>query len=114
MRLSVLLSLLLGSALAAADGAAPPSCAACDTCGTKAAVAEASASAAAVRPYPLAECLVSGEKLGSMGKPVVFVLEGREIKLCCKGCERDFRKNSARYLATLDAAAAAATAAQVR
>ena len=35
----------------------------------------------------------SGEKLGEMGEPFVFVHEGREIKLCCKDCQKDFKKD---------------------
>lgn len=50
------------------------------------------------KPYPLKTCLVSGEKLGSMGDAYVFVHEGQEIKLCCKGCLKDFKKDPAKYL----------------
>lgn len=53
-------------------------------------------------PYPLETCLVSGEKLGSMGKPMTFVHEGREIKLCCKSCEPQFKKETAKYLKIFD------------
>ena len=35
---------------------------------------------AAVKPYPLDVCIVSGEKLGSMGEPVAIVHEGQEIR----------------------------------
>ena len=56
------------------------------------------------RPYPLTTCVTDGEKLGSMGDPYVFTHAGREIKLCCKGCEGDFKKNSAKYLKQLDEA----------
>lgn len=59
---------------------------------------------AEVKPYPLDKCLVSGEKLGSMGEPHVIVHEGREIKFCCKGCVKDFTKNSAKYVAQVDTA----------
>ncbi len=59
---------------------------------------------AKVKPYPLKNCVTDGEKLGSMGKPYTFVHEGREIKLCCKGCEDDFKKDSARYIKKLEAA----------
>ena len=31
-------------------------------------------------PYPLTTCPVSGEKLGEMGPPVVYLHEGREIR----------------------------------
>jgi len=57
------------------------------------------------KPYPLTTCVVSGEKLGGdMGKPYVFTHEGREIKLCCKSCLKDFKKDPAKYLKKLDAA----------
>ncbi len=50
-------------------------------------------------PYPLKTCVVSGEKLGGdMGKPYVFVEQGQEVKLCCKGCLKDFKKEPAKYL----------------
>ena len=55
--------------------------------------------AKAARPYPLKTCIVSGEKLdGDMGKPYVFVEQGQEIKLCCKSCLKDFKKEPAKYL----------------
>jgi hypothetical protein len=51
------------------------------------------------KPYPLKTCIVSGEKLdGDMGKPYVFVEQGQEVKLCCKSCLKDFKKEPARYL----------------
>lgn len=59
--------------------------------------------AAAVKPYPLNTCLVSGEAF-EHGKPYVFVHDGQEIKLCCKDCLADFKKDPAKYLAKLDAA----------
>lgn len=56
--------------------------------------------------YPIDTCLVSGEKLGTMGDPVVIVHEGREIKFCCDKCIPKFQKNPAKFLAMLDAAPA--------
>lgn len=56
------------------------------------------------KPYPLDKCIVSDEKLGEMGKPFVFVHEGQEIKLCCKSCQKDFKKDPAKYLKKLEAA----------
>ncbi len=57
------------------------------------------------KPYTLKTCIVSGEKLdGDMGKPHVFTYEKREIKLCCKGCLKDFNKEPAKYLKKLDEA----------
>jgi YHS domain-containing protein len=32
----------------------------------------------------------------------VFKHEGREIKLCCKDCRKDFDKDPAKYLKKLD------------
>ena len=59
-----------------------------------------------VKPYPLEKCVVSDEKLGEMGKPFVFTHEGQEIKLCCKSCQKDFKKDPAKYLAKIKAAEA--------
>jgi YHS domain-containing protein len=56
------------------------------------------------KPYPLKTCVVSGEKLGGMGDPYVFVHEGQEIKLCCKGCLKDFKKEPAKYLKKIEEA----------
>ncbi|MBP6782474.1 MAG: hypothetical protein KA152_01705 [Verrucomicrobiales bacterium] len=56
---------------------------------------------AANAPYPLKVCLVSGEELGTMGKPVVKVYDGKEIKFCCKSCVKKFEANKAKYLAKL-------------
>ena len=63
----------------------------------------ATAAASGGKPYPLDTCVVSGEKLGSMGDPVVFVHAGQEIKLCCKNCRADFDKEPAKFLAKLAA-----------
>ncbi|MCP5517311.1 MAG: TRASH domain-containing protein [Verrucomicrobiales bacterium] len=54
-----------------------------------------------VKPYPLKTCLVSGEELGSMGKPVGFVYQGQEVRLCCKGCRKDFDKDPKAFLKKL-------------
>lgn len=56
------------------------------------------------KDYPLDVCVVSGEKLGSMGKPVVFQHEGREVRLCCPGCIDKFKAEPAKYLKKLDEA----------
>lgn len=60
------------------------------------------ASASSVKPYPLDTCLVSGEKIGSMGDPIIIHHEGREIKFCCDSCVPKFKKDPAKYLAKLD------------
>jgi hypothetical protein len=57
------------------------------------------------KPYPLKTCLVSGEELGKMGEPYRLIYQGQEIRLCCKGCEKDFNKEPEKYLQKIDAAA---------
>ena len=59
------------------------------------------ASAADPKPYPRNTCIVSGEELGSMGKPVTVVKDGQEFKLCCKGCMKKFEKNADQYVKEL-------------
>jgi len=58
----------------------------------------------APKPYPLDKCIVTDEKLDSMGKPYVFTHEGQEIKMCCKSCLKDFKKDTAKYLKKLEVA----------
>ncbi len=61
----------------------------------------ASTALAADKPYPLDTCIVSGNKLGTMGKVVVRSHEGQEIKFCCKPCVKKFDANPAKYLSRL-------------
>jgi len=61
---------------------------------------------AKAKPYPLKTCVVSGEKLGEMGKPYVFTHEGRKIQLCCKSCLKDFKKEPAKYVKKIEEAEA--------
>ncbi len=60
------------------------------------------------KPYTLKTCVISGDKLGEMGEPYVFVYEGQEIKLCCKSCLKDFKKDPAKYLKKIKEAEAKA------
>jgi len=63
------------------------------------------AAAKNVKPYRLETCLVSGEKFGGdMGDLVLFVHEGREIKLCCNDCTKEFKKDPAKHIKKLEAA----------
>src|SRR5947208_7183931 len=67
--------------------------------------AKSDAKAEKAKPYPLKTCVVSDEKLGGdMGDPYVFTHEGREIKLCCKSCLKDFKKDTAKYVKKLEEA----------
>ncbi len=52
-------------------------------------------------PYPLDTCIVTDNKLGSMGDPLTIVHENQEIKLCCKACEKKFKKDPEKYLGKL-------------
>ncbi|HOE67816.1 MAG TPA: hypothetical protein PLO62_14950 [Candidatus Hydrogenedentes bacterium] len=54
--------------------------------------------------YPLDVCVVSGQKLGSMGEPVNYVIGTRLVRFCCSGCIASFEKDPAKYLSALDAA----------
>lgn len=54
--------------------------------------------------YPLETCVVSGEKLGSMGKPYELVVANRLFRLCCGGCKKSLLSEPSKYLAKLDKA----------
>jgi YHS domain-containing protein len=57
--------------------------------------------------YPLETCVVTGQKLGSMGDPVEYVVGNRLVRLCCAGCVKQLRQDPLASLAKLDAAAKA-------
>jgi YHS domain-containing protein len=44
-------------------------------------------------------CLVSGEKLGSMGTPYKTTVKGQTVFLCCDSCEEKLQKDPDTYLA---------------
>lgn len=56
--------------------------------------------------YPLKKCVISGEALGEMGKPVKVTSEGTDVYLCCKSCVKDFNKEPAKYVKMVKDAAA--------
>ena len=43
-------------------------------------------------------CPVTRQPLGSMGTPVKITVEGRDVLLCCAGCEGELRANPGKYL----------------
>jgi YHS domain-containing protein len=57
---------------------------------------------ASADPYTLPNCPVTGQKLGSMGDPVVKEYEGREVKFCCAGCVGTFEADQAKYWKEID------------
>ena len=93
----VILSLAFGIALISCSGAEQ------SQTETPAAQGETAKGAEA---YPIDFCVVSGEKLGSMGEPVVYNYNGRTVKFCCGGCIEKFESAPAMYIAKLDSAAA--------
>lgn len=58
----------------------------------------------APKPDKLTTCPVSGDKLGEMGKAFVFEYQGREVKLCCPDCKKDFDKDPAKFIKKIEAA----------
>ena len=50
------------------------------------------------KPFPAAKCLISGEGLDSMGKPYVMVVDGQELKFCCKSCVEDYEKDKVGFM----------------
>lgn len=44
------------------------------------------ATAEQIAAYPLENCAVSGEPLGSMGEPIDYFANGTLVRLCCENC----------------------------
>ncbi len=55
-----------------------------------------------VRPYTHTICIVSDNKLGSMGDPITKTYNGQEIKFCCRPCIKEFESDRASFLKKLD------------
>ncbi|MFN4942682.1 MAG: hypothetical protein ACK5G9_02685, partial [Akkermansiaceae bacterium] len=51
-----------------------------------------------VKPYTSDTCILTDNKLGSMGTPVTKVYGNQEVKFCCKPCVAKFEKDPQRYL----------------
>src|SRR5258708_36229774 len=69
---------------------------------------QAADSKSKVKPYTLKTCIISGDKLGEMGDPYAFDYKGRQIKLCCKNCLKDFNKSPAKFVKKIEEAEAKA------
>lgn len=54
-----------------------------------------------VKSYTRNTCIVSDNKLGSMGTPITKVYADQEVKFCCKPCIAKFEKDPQKYLAKL-------------
>jgi hypothetical protein len=72
-------------------------------CSEQTSSAGAGAGSADAKAYTLDTCVVSGEKLGSMGDPVVKVYDGQQVKFCCNSCVKDFEKDKAKFLTKIAA-----------
>lgn len=53
------------------------------------------------KTYPTQMCIVSGERLGSMGDPVNVMYGYRLVRFCCKGCIRAYKKDPAAWVAKI-------------
>ncbi len=63
--------------------------------------AAANAAPEKTKSYPKDTCIVSDNKLGSMGKVITKTHGTQEVKFCCKPCVKKFDKNPEKYLGKL-------------
>jgi hypothetical protein len=52
---------------------------------------------------PQKSCPVTGEKLGSMEKPIPVSANGKTILVCCQGCVAEVKQEPEKYLAIVAA-----------
>lgn len=71
------------------------------SCAGTATTATTATTAGDVKPYTRNTCIVSDNKLGSMGTPITKVYGDQEVKFCCKPCIAKFEKDPQKYLAKL-------------
>lgn len=62
------------------------------------------------KDYPLKTCVISADSLGSMGETTDLIYRqenqpDRLVRFCCESCIKDFKKDPAKYLKVIDAAA---------
>ena len=67
---------------------------------TWAADKKAEKKAGATKPYPLTTCIVADDKLDK--DAVAFDYQGRQYKLCCESCRKDFDKEPAKFVKKLE------------
>lgn len=46
-------------------------------------------------------CPVSGDMLGTMGKPIKVSIKGTDVWICCNGCKKELEKNPDEFIAKL-------------
>ncbi|MGK0189976.1 MAG: hypothetical protein ACI9R3_005795 [Verrucomicrobiales bacterium] len=72
------------------------------SCSTPASVDSANGrTSGGVIPYTSDKCIVTDNRLGSMGAPVTLVHNGQEIKFCCEPCVKKFKADPDKYLSKL-------------
>lgn len=54
------------------------------------------------KSYTSDKCIVTDNKLGSMGDPVTKVYNGQEVKFCCNPCVKKFYAAPEKYLSKLN------------
>lgn len=54
------------------------------------------------KPYPKDVCIVSDNKLGSMGRVITKTHENQEVKFCCKPCVKKFDKDPKKYISNME------------
>lgn len=54
-----------------------------------------------IKAYQSDECIVTDNKLGSMGDPVSFNHGDQQVKFCCAPCVKKFKANPEKYLAKI-------------
>lgn len=100
--LFITLGLFAAVSLPAADSPTPASATAG---GAVSATKPATPQVIKIKPYPLDSCIVSGDKIGSMGTALTIIQDGQEVKFCCSDCPADFAKDPAKYLKLIAEAA---------
>jgi len=55
-----------------------------------------------VIPYTSDKCIVTDNKLGSMGDPITIVHGNQEVKFCCKPCVKEFKDSPDEFLKKLN------------
>ncbi|RYD47013.1 MAG: hypothetical protein EOP85_06285 [Verrucomicrobiaceae bacterium] len=54
------------------------------------------------KPYPKDICIVTDNKLGSMGRVITKTHGNQEVKFCCKPCVKKFNKDPEKFLGKLE------------
>ncbi|HBE22762.1 MAG TPA: hypothetical protein DDW21_04840 [Verrucomicrobiales bacterium] len=56
---------------------------------------------AGIKRYTSDTCVVTDNKLGSMGSPISKVYGNQEVKFCCKPCIEKYEKNPQKFAANI-------------